>query len=78
MSLFVHFFGLCLLLKTGRLSFHVWDIQTICNHFKAVEAEWLNREAHQKFWYGKQDSAGSDLCIYIYEKIWDAKMIMGC
>ena len=43
-TLFVYYFGLCLLFKTGILSFRIGDIQTSCNHFKqkAVVAEWLN------------------------------------
>ena len=44
-SLFVYYFGICLLFKTGRRSFHISDIDIIYKHFrlKVIVSQWLHR-----------------------------------
>ena len=44
-SLFVYYFGICLLCKTGMQNFHISDIDIINKHFrlKAIVSQWLHR-----------------------------------
>ena len=44
-SLFVYYFGICLLFKTGMFSFHIIDIDITYKHFrlKAIVSQWLHR-----------------------------------
>ena len=36
-TVYLLFWILCSVFKTGRLSFHIRDIQTICNHFGQIQ-----------------------------------------
>ena len=67
-SLFVYYFGIFLLFKTGMLSFHIRDIDMIYKHFrlKAVVSQWLHRCTTVGVFVWKQDGAGSNLGMFFF------------
>ena len=67
-SLFVYYFGICLLFKTGMFSFHIIDIDITYKHFrlKAIVSQWLHRCTTIGVLCGKRDGAGSNPAMFFF------------
>ena len=66
-SLFVYYFGICLLFKVGMQSTHISDIDISYKRLrlKAIVSQWLHR-CTKGVLCGKRDGAGSNLGIFFF------------